>query len=71
MNNLGENHNNIENKYAVKCLALFLAIILTFLTLPSVTVHAENYAKKGDEKPSVTAKISVMETEDVHSLFGD
>lgn len=31
----------------------------------------ELYAKKGDEKPSVTAKISVMETEDIHSLFGD
>ena len=31
----------------------------------------ELYAKKGDENPSVTAKISVMETEDVHALFGD
>ena len=31
----------------------------------------ELYATKDDEKPSVTAKISVMETEDIHSLFGD
>ena len=31
----------------------------------------ELYAKKGDEKPAVTAKISVMETEDVHAFFGD
>lgn len=31
----------------------------------------ELYKNKGDEKPSVTAKISVMETEDVHALFGD
>ena len=31
----------------------------------------ELYANKGDEKPSVTSKISVMETEDVHALFGD
>lgn len=31
----------------------------------------ELYAKKGDEKPSVTAKITVMETEDIHSLFKD
>ena len=31
----------------------------------------ELYAKKGDANPSVTAKISVMETEDAHALFGD
>ncbi|MDD5928785.1 MAG: 3-hydroxylacyl-ACP dehydratase [Spirochaetales bacterium] len=31
----------------------------------------ELYAKKGDEKPVVTSKISVMETEDAHALFGD
>ncbi len=50
MNNLGENHNNTTGeKSTVKYLALFLAIILTFLSLPSLTVHAENYANKGDE----------------------
>lgn len=31
----------------------------------------ELYAEKGDEIPSVTAKISVMETEDIHALFKD
>lgn len=31
----------------------------------------ELFAKAGDEKPVVTAKISVMETEDTHALFGD
>ena len=31
----------------------------------------ELYAHKGDEKPSITTKVSVMESEDVHALFGD
>ena len=31
----------------------------------------ELYENKGDADPAVTAKISVMETEDVHALFGD
>jgi len=31
----------------------------------------ELYAHKGDEKPAATSKISVMETEDAHALFGD
>ena len=31
----------------------------------------ELYASKGDEKPAATSKISVMETEDAHALFGD
>ena len=31
----------------------------------------ELYEHSGDEKPVVTTKISVMETEDVHALFGD
>ena len=31
----------------------------------------ELYAKKGDEKPVVSSKISVMETENAHALFGD
>ncbi|NLC92175.1 MAG: 3-hydroxylacyl-ACP dehydratase [Treponema sp.] len=29
------------------------------------------YEEKGDDQPSVTAKISVMETEDIHNLFKD
>lgn len=29
------------------------------------------YAEKGDKEPCVTAKISVMETEDIHNLFKD
>lgn len=33
--------------------------------------NCELYAKPGDEKPVVTARISVMETEDTHALFGD
>ena len=31
----------------------------------------ELYAHKEDEKPSITTKVSVMESEDVHGLFGD
>ena len=31
----------------------------------------ELYASKADEKPAATSKISVMETEDAHALFGD
>ena len=31
----------------------------------------ELYANKNDEKPVVTTKVSVMETEDAEALFGD
>ena len=31
----------------------------------------ELYADKNDEKPVVTTKVSVMETEDAEALFGD
>jgi len=31
----------------------------------------ELYANKGDAAPVVTTKVSVMETEDAHALFGD
>lgn len=31
----------------------------------------ELYAHREDEKPAITTKVSVMESEDVHGLFGD